>query len=198
MDHNYQLPFIIEKINIENYLNIKHRLQTEINIYVYENNEIVPYHVPSICKYSGCINVLIPKDNISSKNWLFRLIPDNYLTSPKSSNGATYKKVYTCSSSVKDCKYTSNKKANMSKHERKCERISVQKIVTVQKCYGKNKSVIEQLMKYLPEEAINFRQSNFCCFDIESLGINTENQSQVNFLEEHSEHSCVSIVRVDY
>ena len=83
---------------------------------------------------------------------------------------AAIQKIYTCRITEK-CRKTFTRLQKFKEHCEICKESSTQKIVGKQIAYGQETNALRILVKlgYLPAEALNFRKTFFCSFDIETL-----------------------------
>ena len=73
-------------------------------------------------------------------------------------------------SKTKKCYYKANRKFNIEKHEKKCT--DVQQIISCQDEFGSQNDEVTKASKIMDIDLSQFRQNNFCCFDIETFGKN--------------------------
>ena len=81
-------------------------------------------------------------------------------------------KNFVCSFSD-ECRATFAKKCDLDEHIKKCPEIQkkLDRVDVVQRTYGDSKDIITRMidLKFLPDEALEFENSKFACFDIETL-----------------------------
>ena len=79
-------------------------------------------------------------------------------------------KTYVCKESEK-CNMTFRRLDNFKRHCETCKEASTQKIIGKQTAYGQETNCVRILtnMGYLPSEALEFRKTFFCSYDIETL-----------------------------
>ena len=79
-------------------------------------------------------------------------------------------KIYVCKESEK-CKMTFKRLHDFKRHCETCKEASTQKIVGKQIAYGSETNVVRILVDlgYLPAEALEYRKTFFCTYDIETI-----------------------------
>ena len=73
-------------------------------------------------------------------------------------------------SKTENCYYRTNRRFNIEKHERKCT--DVQQVLSCQEEFGSQNDEVTKASKIMDIDLSQFRQKNFCCFDIETFGKN--------------------------
>ena len=90
-------------------------------------------------------------------------------------------KTYVCKETDK-CHMTFRRLDNFKRHCETCRENSQQKIIGKQVSYGKETNCVRILVKmgYLPSEALEFRKTFFCSYDIETLEDKTNIENMKN------------------
>ena len=171
----FDLPLL--KINFvdENLPEIERILKT--NIRLYSGNEKSAVYTPIKKKFSETINLLY------LNNQLFLI-----------GNEAAIPRRFYCKISP-NCRHYTDRLVDLERHEKTCLEQSVQKILSRQKVYGNCLTVLDEMIReeVLPSEAKNYRKTDFCTFDIESLGQASNSDIKTSGLSILSTHTICSV-----